>query len=129
MEEPNKRISELTMPELQTTLGTLYSVYFSIDLEDKRNAEKAKTLCRECFKYHGKLFVWKLRELFSYYSHGLLDGLENTEPEIHSIFIYKMKKAYFNNPDKVRRKWELEQQESEQMQEAMGQKKISGRKN
>ncbi len=127
MEEPNKRISELTMPELQATLGTLYSVYFRINLEDKRNLEKANTLCRECFQYHGKLFVWKLRELFSYYSHGLLEGLENTEPEIHSIFIYKMKRAYFKNPDKVRRKLEQEQIEGEQMQEQMEQKRRNGR--
>jgi hypothetical protein len=97
MEIPNLRVSEMTLTQLRAMLNVCYSIYLGIDLEAAEVEEQAQTLCLECILYHGKLYVWKLRELFQYYSAGQLVGMEGVKPEIHSKFIYKMKKAYFDN--------------------------------
>lgn len=97
MEIPNKRVSEMSHVQLKAMLNVCYSLFLNIDLEDNKYEEATETLIKECYLYHGKLYVWKLRELFEYYSKGLLQGMEDVKPEVHSLFIYKMKKAYFDN--------------------------------
>jgi len=104
MEIPNLRVSEMTYVQLKAMLNVCYSLFLSIDLEDKKHEQEVETLIKECFLYHGKLYVWKLRELFEYYSKGLLQGMEGVKPEVHSLFIYKMKKAYFDDPGRVRQR-------------------------
>lgn len=88
-------VSSFTMAEMKEELH----ICFEIILGCKIPAAQLDNLARECFQFHGKLYKYKFRDLFSHQAAGHLKGMENREPAPTSLFIQDMKKSFFANPN------------------------------
>lgn len=102
--EIHKPLGSLTLPEMKAELETYLGFMFGLEYNDKLLDDVAK----EFFKFHGKLFIYKFREICSLQAQGLLKGIEKLKPEFSSMFFQQLKKSYFAAPT-----WPKQQREKE----------------